>query len=197
MLPQAPRRSVLFISLTAEEQGTLGSRYYAEHPLYPLARTAVDINMDGMNVHGRTSDIIEIGRGTSTLDEIADEAARQQGRVVKPDPEPELGMYYRSDHFEFAKRGVPAFDPDEGVDFIGKPEGWGLEIRRKYTAEDYHKPSDMIRSDWDLSGAMEDCQLYFQIGYRIANNSTMPEWKPGSEFKAIRDASLRSEGKLP
>jgi Zn-dependent M28 family amino/carboxypeptidase len=192
-----PSRTMLFLSVTGEEQGLLGSQYYAEHPLYPLARTAADINMDGMNVHGLTRDIVQIGRGASTLDEIIEAVAKEQGRVVKTDPEPEKGFYYRSDHFEFAKMGVPAFDPDEGVDFIGKPEGWGLEARRKYTAENYHKPSDTIKPDWELSGAIQDCQLYFLVGYRIANDFHMPEWKPGAEFKAIRDASLRSAGTAP
>jgi Zn-dependent M28 family amino/carboxypeptidase len=189
-----PSRTILFLSVTGEEQGLLGSQYYAEHPLYPLARTAVDINMDGMNVHGLTRDIVQIGRGVSSLDEIVEAVAKEQGRVVKSDPEPEKGYYYRSDHFEFAKKGVPAFDPNDGVDFIGKPEGWGLEVRRKYTAENYHKPSDTIKPDWDLSGAMQDCQLYFLVGYRIANDSRMPEWKPDAEFRAIRDASLRAGG---
>ena len=196
-LQTPPSRTILFLSVTGEEQGLLGSQYYAEHPFYPLARTAADINMDGMNVHGLTRDIVQIGRGASTLDEIVEAVAKEQGRVVKTDPEPEKGLYYRSDHFEFAKMGVPAFDPDEGVDFIGKPEGWGLEARRKYTAESYHKPADTIKPDWDLSGAIQDCQLYFLVGYRIANDSRMPEWKPGAEFKAIRDASLRSPGTAP
>ncbi|MGH9678324.1 MAG: M28 family peptidase [Candidatus Acidiferrales bacterium] len=196
-LATPPRRSILFLSVTGEEQGLLGSEYYAEHPLYPLARTAVDINMDGMNVHGRTSDIVQIGRGASTLDDIIDAAAREQGRIVKPDPEPEKGYYYRSDHFEFAKKGVPAFDPDEGVDFIGKPPGSGLEVRRKYTTEMYHKPADKIQPDWDLSGAVQDCQLFFLVGYRVATDSHLPEWRPGAEFKAIRDASLRAAGVAP
>jgi Zn-dependent M28 family amino/carboxypeptidase len=191
-LKTPPRRSILFLSVTAEEQGLLGSRYYAEHPLYPLARTAVDINMDGMNVHGRTRDIVMIGLGNSTLDEVVADAARQQGRTVKPDPEPEQGHFYRSDHFSFSKEGVPAFDPDSGIDFVGKPEGWGLEVRQKYTAENYHKPSDKIQSDWDMSGTVQDAQLYFLVGYHAANSDVMPEWKPGTEFKAKRDATLRS-----
>lgn len=191
-LKTPPRRSILFLSVTAEEQGLLGSRYYAEHPLYPLARTAVDINMDGMNVHGRTRDIVMIGIGNSTLDEVVADAAREQGRTVKADPEPEQGHFYRSDHFSFSKEGVPAFDPDPGIDFIGRPEGWGLEMRRKYTAENYHKPSDKIQNDWDMSGAVQDAQLYFLVGYRLANSDMMPEWKPGTEFKAKRDATLRS-----
>jgi Zn-dependent M28 family amino/carboxypeptidase len=191
-LKTPPRRSILFLSVTAEEQGLLGSRYYAEHPLYPLAQTVVDINMDGMNVHGRTRDIVMIGLGNSTLDELVADAAREQGRMVKPDPEPEKGTFYRSDHFSFSKEGVPAFDPDEGIDFIGEPEGWGLAQRRKYTAENYHKPSDKIQSDWDMSGAVQDAQLYFLVGDRVANSDVMPEWKPGTEFKAKRDATLRS-----
>jgi Zn-dependent M28 family amino/carboxypeptidase len=186
-----PRRTILFLSDTAEEQGLLGSRYYVEHPLYPLARTALNINMDGMNVNGRTRDIVQIGRGAATLDDVVEAAAKSQGRIVKSDPEPEKGLYYRSDHFQFAKNGVPAFDPEAGIEFLGKPEGWGLEQRQKYTAEQYHKPADKIQPDWDLSGAIEDCQLYFLVGYAVANNLQMPEWHPGAEFKAIRDASLK------
>jgi Zn-dependent M28 family amino/carboxypeptidase len=113
---------------------------------------------------------------------------------VKPDPEPEQGHFYRSDHFSFSKEGVPAFDPDQGIDFISKPEGWGLEQRRKYTAENYHKPSDKIQSDWDMSGAVQDAQLYLLVGYRVANSDGIPEWKPGAEFKAKRDAALHSAG---
>lgn len=102
-----------------------------------------------------------------------------------------------SDHFSFAKQGVPAFDPDEGVDYIGKPEGWGMQMRQKYTQEDYHKPSDVIKPYWDLSGAVQDCQLFFLVGYRVANDPKMPEWKPGAEFKAKREASLRAAGMTP
>jgi Zn-dependent M28 family amino/carboxypeptidase len=193
-LPKPPRRTILFLSVTAEEQGLLGSQYYAEHPLYPLAGTTLNINMDGMNVNGRTRDIVQIGRGASTLDDVVEAVAAGQGRTVKFDPEPEKGLYYRSDHFEFAKHGIPAFDPDEGVEFIGKPEGWGLEQRRNFTAERYHKPADKIQPDWDLSGAVEDSQLFFLVGYRVANDPHMPEWKTGAEFKAIRDASLKAAG---
>ena len=196
-LARPPRRTILFLSVTGEEQGLLGSQYYVEHPLYPLARTALDINMDGMNVSGRTQDIVQIGRGASTLDDVVEAVAAEQGRTVKFDPEPEKGLYYRSDHFEFAKNGIPAFDPDEGVEFIGKPQGWGLEERRKYTAERYHKPADKVQPDWDMSGAVQDAQLYFLVGYRVANDPHMPEWKTGTEFKAIRDASLKAAGIAP
>lgn len=187
-----PKRSLLFLSVTAEEQGLLGSRYYAEHPLYPLAHTAAVINMDGLNVLGRTKDIVSIGLGSSTLDEIVSSVAGQQGRTVKPDAEPEKGFFYRSDHFNFAKEGVPAFDPGEGIDYLGKPGNWGMEQRARYTAEDYHKPSDKVKDTWDLSGAVEDCQLYLLVGYRVGNDENLPEWKPGTEFKAKREASLKS-----
>jgi Zn-dependent M28 family amino/carboxypeptidase len=189
-----PRRTMLFLSVTAEEQGLLGSRYYAEHPLYPLARTVAVINMDEMNVWGRTRDVVDVGMGKSTLDDVVEAVAREQGRAVKPDPEPEKGYFYRSDHFSFAKVGVPALDPKSGVDFIGKPPGWGLEMLDKFIAEDYHKPSDEVKPYWDLSGAVEDCRLFFLVGYRVANDAQMPQWKPGTEFKAAREVSLRQAG---
>jgi Zn-dependent M28 family amino/carboxypeptidase len=187
-----PRRSILFMATTAEEQGLLGSEYYGEHPLYPLAKTAVDINMDSMNVLGKTADLVMIGKGNSTLDELVESIAREQGRTVKPDAEPEKGYFYRSDHFNFAKQGVPSFDPEPGVDFVGKPAGWGMEMRHRYNEQDYHKPSDEVHEDWDMSGAVQDAQLFFLVGYRVANDPDLPEWKPGTEFKAKREAMLRS-----
>ena len=141
-------------------------------------------------------DLALCARGAEVLEAFAKEL-REQGRTVKPDPEPEKGFFFRSDHFSFAKQGVPAFDPDAGVDFIGKPEGWGIEMRRKYTQEDYHKPSDVIKAYWDLSGAVEDCRLYFLVGYKVANDSSTPEWKPNAEFKAAREKSLRDAGLAP
>lgn len=120
------------------------------------------------------------------------DVAERQGRTVRADPEPEKGHYYRSDHFNFAKVGIPAFDPEPGIDFVGKPPGWGLAKRQEYTANDYHKPSDVIKPDWDLSGAAEDCQLYFLVGLHVANAPETPKWKPDAEFKAIREASLKS-----
>jgi len=187
-----PRRSILFLSVTAEEQGLLGSQYYATHPLYPLEKTAAVINMDGMDVLGRTKDITIIGLGMSTLDDVVKAVGAEQGRVPNPDPEPEKGFYYRSDHFEFAKQGVPALDPHDGVDFIGKPEGWGLKMREKWTDEDYHKPSDQVKPYWDLSGMVEDLQLLFSVGYRVADTDTLPTWEPGTEFKAKRDAMMKA-----
>jgi Zn-dependent M28 family amino/carboxypeptidase len=190
-LKTRPKRSILFLSVTAEEQGLLGSEYYAEQPLYPLADTVADINMDGMNVLGKTRDITIVGKGKSTLDDLVASVAREQGRVVRDDPEPEKGFYYRSDHFSFAKVGVPAFDPDGGIDYIGKPAGWGLKMRDRFTAEDYHKPSDVIKPYWDMSGAVQDCELYFTVGDRVADSAKIPEWRANAEFKAIRDRSLR------
>jgi Zn-dependent M28 family amino/carboxypeptidase len=192
-LETPPRRSLLFIAVTAEEQGLLGSQYYGEHPLYPLARTAAVINMDGMNLLGRTKDLTFVGMGSSSLDEVVSDLAAEQGRTVKPDPEPEKGFFYRSDHFNFAKQGVPAFYPHRGIEYIGKPEGWGIEMRQKYTAEDYHKPSDQVKDYWEMSGAEEDARLFLLIGYRVANADQMPTWKPGTEFKAKRDASLKGQ----
>jgi Zn-dependent M28 family amino/carboxypeptidase len=187
-----PRRTTLFLSVTAEEQGLLGSEYYASHPLYPVAQTAAEINMDGMNVWGRTKDITLVGMGKSSLDELAEQAARAQGRVVRADPETEKGYYYRSDHFNFAKVGVPALDPDSGIDYVGRPAGWGLEVRKRYTENNYHKPADVIEPDWDLRGAMDDCRLFFSIGKTVADADKMPVWKPTAEFKAIREVSLKN-----
>jgi Zn-dependent M28 family amino/carboxypeptidase len=188
-LKSPPQRSILFLALTGEEKGLLGSQYYSEHPLYPLAKTLAEINMDGMNMLGRTRDIEIIGLGQSTLDDVVQAVAAEQGRVVKPDSEPEKGFYYRSDHFNFAKQGVPALDPDSGVDYLGKPPGWGLQMRDQYTNEDYHKPSDKIKPYWDLSGMLEDLRLLGEVGCRVANAKAVPVWKAGSEFKAIREKS--------
>ncbi len=189
-LKVAPKRTTLFLMVTAEEQGLLGSQYYAEFPLYPLEKTLAVINIDGMNQWGRTKDLTVIGLGASELDDYAQAAAAEQGRVLRPDAEPEKGFYYRSDHFNFAKKGVPAFDPDAGIEFIGKPEGYGKQKRDEYTNHDYHAPSDEIKPDWDLTGAAEDAKLFLAIGYRVANAATFPGWKAGNEFKSIRDKAL-------
>ena len=185
---ERPRRSVVFLAVTAEEQGLLGSRFYAEQPLYPPAQTVAAINMDGVNQFGPTRDVTVVGMGQSTLDDLARQVAREQGRTLRPDPEPEKGFYYRSDHFEFAKAGIPAFYPDTGVDFIGKPEGWGFEMRDQYTAEDYHKVSDEMKDFWDLSGAVQDLELLYLMGRRLATSDAWPEWSESSEFRAIREA---------
>jgi Zn-dependent M28 family amino/carboxypeptidase len=186
-----PKRSILFLMVTAEEQGLLGSQYYSISPLYPLNKTLANINIDGVNQWGPTKDITVIGMGASDLDDYLKAAADEQGRVLRPDPEPEKGFYYRSDHFNFAKQGVPALDPDSGIDFVGKSADYGRKKRDEYTEKDYHAPSDEVKPDWDLTGAMDDAQLFFAVGYRVANASKFPDWKPGNEFKAKREESLK------
>jgi len=190
-LPSPPRRSILFLAVTAEEQGLLGSEYYTVTPIYPLTKTIADINMDSWNVSGRTKDLTLVGLGASDLDDYIREAAAEQGRVVKGDAEPEKGFYYRSDHFNFAKEGVPALAPEGGVDFIGKAADYGQKVREEWTATRYHKPADVVRPDWDLTGTREDLKVYFAVGYRVAQADKIPEWKPGNEFKAKRDAMLK------
>lgn len=190
-LKTPPTRSVLFLAVTGEEKGLLGAKYYAANPLYPLDRTLADINMDGINQWGKTKDFTVIGLGNTTLDDRLTEIAKSQGRVIKPDAEPEKGFFYRSDHFEFAKHGVPALHVDAGTEYIGKPEGYGMKKREEYNTKDYHNVSDEVKPDWDLSGAVEDLQLLFQLGYDVASSEKWPEWKPGTEFKATREAMLK------
>ena len=197
-LSAPPKRSIIFLMVTGEEKGLLGAKYYAEHPLYPLNKTLANINIDGVNQWGRTSDITLIGLGNSTLDDLAREAAQAQGgRTITGDPEPEKGFFYRSDHFEFAKQGVPALDPDAGVNYVGKDPGFAQKKRDEYEANDYHKPTDEVKPDWDLSGAVEDAQLFLTVGYRVLQGDKFPEWNPGTEFKARRDESLKSGGAQP
>ena len=186
-----PKRSFLFLLVTAEEKGLLGSEYYSVNPLYPLAKTVANINIDGVNQWGPTKDISVIGLGNSDLDDYLRQAAQEQGRTITPDPEPEKGFYYRSDHFNFAKQGVPALDPDSGIDYVGKSPEWGKSKRDEYTLKDYHAPSDQVKPEWDLSGAAQDAQLLMAVGYRVANADKLPEWKPGNEFKAKRDAMMK------
>jgi Zn-dependent M28 family amino/carboxypeptidase len=190
-LSPAPKRSILFLSVTAEEQGLLGTEYYAENPLYPLKNTLADINMDGLNTWGKTKDITVIGLGNSTLDDTTTEVLKAHDRTITPDPEPEKGLFYRSDHFEFAKQGVPALDPDSGVEYIGKPADYGKQKRDYYTEHDYHKPSDEVKPDWDLSGAVDDLRVFFEVGDKVAQDPKFPEWKPGTEFKAKRDEMMK------
>jgi len=190
-LPVKPKRSVLFLAVTAEEQGLLGSEYYARTPLYPLARTAANINIDVLNMDGRTSDIVVIGLGASELDDYLREAAGGQGRAVLPDPESEKGFYYRSDHFNFAKVGVPALYTDVGVTFEGQPADHGERLRAEYNTQRYHKPSDEVLPTWRADGAVQDLELFFRVGFRVAEAAAMPQWAPGNEFRARREASLQ------
>jgi Zn-dependent M28 family amino/carboxypeptidase len=189
----APKRSVLFLIVTAEEKGLLGAKYYGTHPLYPLDRTVANINIDGINTWGPTTDIISIGLGQTTLDDRLAALAAAHGRTIAPDADPEKGYYYRSDHFEFAKQGVPALDPEGGRQYIGKSVDFGKQKQDEYTEKNYHKPSDEVKPDWDLSGAVEDNRLLVELGYAVAQDPQYPEWKPDSEFRARREAMLKAK----
>ncbi len=187
----ALRRSVLFVFTTAEESGLIGARHYAAHPLYPLAKAVAEINADGLNVWGRTLDMVVVGLGQSDLEDDLARAIAPQGRHVVPDAEPEKGYYYRSDHFALARRGVPALYADSGVEYRGRPKGWGLERRAEYVRERYHKPQDEYDPAWDFSGAVEDLTALFRVGWALATGDRWPRWRPTSEFRRVREAMLR------
>ncbi|WP_417321202.1 M28 family metallopeptidase [Emcibacter sp.] len=186
-----PKRSVMLMAVTAEEQGLLGSLYYGEHPIVPLNKTVAAINMDVLGHLGATRDVTVIGYGNSELDDYVEDAVKKVGRVVRPDPTPEKGYYYRSDHFSLAKVGVPALYIDAGVDHVVNGEEWYLEQAAKYTANDYHKPSDEYSEDWDMSGAVEDLTLIYRIGLRLATENRFPNWREGTEFRAKRDSMMK------
>ncbi len=187
-LPVKPKRSVMFLAVTAEEQGLLGSAHYAANPLYPLDKTVGGLNMDGLNNFGPTRDITVIGQGMSQLEEYLLKNAKAKNRVLNADAEAEKGYFYRSDHFELSKFGVPMLYPGSGYDHIEKGVAYGIEKSNEYTANHYHQPSDEYDSSWDMTGAVEDLRLYFETGHNIVNSNDWPEWYEGTEFKALRDA---------
>jgi Zn-dependent M28 family amino/carboxypeptidase len=191
-LPTRPKRSMLFLAVTAEERGLIGAKFYAQHPLYPLEKTVANINVDGINQWGRTNDIVIVGMGNSTMDDEFTAVVQARGRRIVPDPEPEKGFFFRSDQFELAKMGVPVLYTDAGIDFIGRDSTYGIGKREDYTSKDYHQVTDDVKPDWDLSGGQEDARLLFEVGFRIAQKPGWPEWKPGAEFKAKRDAMLEA-----
>jgi Zn-dependent M28 family amino/carboxypeptidase len=191
-LGSPPKRSILFLAVTAEEQGLLGSDYYATHPIYPLTKTAAVINMDSLNIYGRMKDIRIIGYGQSELDDYVKTYAEEVGRIVLPNPTPEKGSFFRSDHFPFAKQGVPALNAGSGVQHMEKGEKWAMEQIENYVREKYHKPSDEFDPSWDLSGLLDDLHMYFTLGYRLSMESIFPNWKEGSEFKLKRDADMQN-----
>ncbi|MBW2542906.1 MAG: M28 family peptidase [Deltaproteobacteria bacterium] len=193
-LPVAPRRSTLFLFVAGEEQGLLGSKYYAANPTYAPGKIAANINYDGGNIWGKVRDITFIGLGKSSLDAVVIEIAASQGRVVKPDQFPDRGYYYRSDQFAFAKIGVPATFFDAGTDFLGRPAGWGKEQMKKYEAAHYHQPSDEFDESWNFEGMIEDASLGFWTALRVANADAMPSWNPGDEFEAARKAAIEAVG---
>ena len=188
-LNPAPKRSILFMCTTAEEAGLLGAKYYAEHPLYPLARTLADINIDSMNVWGKARDVEDTSFGLTTLDDLLAEAAKQQGRVAIPNSRPEKGSFYRADNFEFSKVGLPSLYIGKGEHLVARATDAPLRSD-EFDLRDYHQVSDEIKPDWDLSGAVEDVQLLFEVGDEVANGDKFPQWKPGTEFKARRDAMM-------
>jgi Zn-dependent M28 family amino/carboxypeptidase len=189
-LPTAPKRSVLFLATTAEERGLLGARYYASHPLYPLRSTVADLNIDGVNAWGKTEQIENVTSGHSSIDELLAAHAKAQGRRMEPDTRGELGSFYRADQLEFARVGVPVLYTKARSKFIGKPDSYAHDMVDHYVAHDYHQVSDDLHGDWDFSGAVQDMQLLFQVGYDIAQGVT-PQWKAGSEFKAAGEARLK------
>lgn len=189
-LKERPRRSILFAFVAAEEQGLLGSKFYAEHPTFPPGKIAANVNFDGGNIWGRTTDLTYIGLGKSSLDSVVKALAADQGREVLPDQAPDRGFFYRSDQFSFAKIGVPAIYLDAGRKFRGKPEGWGKETQEKWEEIQYHQPSDEIADDWNYEGMIEDARLGFFSALSIANQDAMPSWTPGDEFEAARKQAL-------
>jgi len=194
-LPEPPKRSVVFLLVTAEEQGLLGSAYYAANPIFPIHQTVASLNIDAMHSYGRTKDLVIIGYGQSELEDYAKEVADRQGRYLVPDLDPEKGYFFRSDHFSFAKVGIPALYAEAGKDHITKGKEYGEEKSLEFTSNDYHRPSDHYDpAEWDLRGLVEDSQLYFEIGQKLAGESRFPKWKEGSEFKAIREKSMKPKG---
>ena len=190
-LPEMPKRSVLVALVGAEEQGLLGSEYYAANPTFAPGKIAANINYDGGNVWGHTHDVTYIGLGKSSIDQIATMIAKEQGRVVKPDQFSDKGYFYRSDQFSFAKIGVPAMYLDTGTDFVDRPPEWGREQQDHYTEVNYHQPSDEYDPSWNLDGMVDDATLGYWTGLAIANADQMPTWNVGDEFEAARLESLK------
>ena len=189
-LPERPRRSTLILFVAAEEQGLLGSQYYAQHPTFAPGKIAANINIDGGNFFGRARDIAQIGSGKSSLDAVAAAVIQSQGRTVTPDQFPDRGYFYRSDQFNFAKVGVPALYFSKGTDFIGRPAGWGREQLEQWELKVYHQPSDQIDDSWNFDGMIEDTKMTFYIGWLVSQADAMPVWNPGDEFEATRKKAL-------
>lgn len=181
-----PERTIVFLSVTAEEQGLLGSEYYAENPIYPADKTVANINVDGINNIGKTKDVSTYGSGQSELTDYLTTELAKNGRYLAPETHPEAGLYFRSDHFSFAKIGVPSITIGGGIDVVGKGKDYGKKMDDQYTAIRYHQPADQYDNTWNLDGGLEDTELFFQIGKRLAFETTFPQWKAGSEFKKLR-----------
>ena len=186
-LKEKPERTILFLAVTAEEQGLLGSAYYGQHPIYPLRKTVADLNMDVINAYEKTNDIVITGFGQNELENYVADVAKIQGRYLAPESRPEAGHYFRSDHFSLAKVGVPALDAKGGVDVVGKGKDYGKKLEDDYTQNHYHGRSDEYDPKWTFEGGMQDMEFLFLIGKKLAFETTWPAWKAGSEFKAIRE----------
>jgi Zn-dependent M28 family amino/carboxypeptidase len=182
-LPTAPKRTILFVVTTAEERGLLGAQYYVRNPLYPLNKTVLNINVDGLNMWGRTRDVEISGMGRSSADDIVTAVADKQGRAVRPDSNVDYGSFYRGDQLEFAKGGVPVIYLRSSANYIGRPPAYGREKLLNYTAHQYHTVNDVVQPKWDTSGAVEDIELLFQAGYQAAQGKDHPKWKDTAEFK--------------
>jgi Zn-dependent M28 family amino/carboxypeptidase len=187
---EKPKRSIIFLAVTAEEQGLLGSEYYATHPIYPLNKTIADLNMDALGSYGETKDFAITGKGQNDLDDYVKKYAEADGGVVVGDRNPGAGGYYRSDHFNFAKVGVPALDMNNGDISLAHGAEWGKQKQKEYNANHYHQASDNYTPDMDATGMAQVANLLFNVGYQLSNETTYPGWKNGSEFKAIREKSL-------
>jgi Zn-dependent M28 family amino/carboxypeptidase len=187
-LKNGPERSIIFLSLTGEEQGLLGTDYYVRHPVYPIKNTVANINIDGLSVNGKTKDVVIVGAGQSDLEDYLKKEAEVQGRYIGSEIHPEAGLYFRSDHFSFAKVGIPALDEEHGIDLVEGGKENGKKLADEFNEKYYHHPSDEYDPvRWKLDGTMEDIQLLFLVGKRLAFETTWPKWKQGSEFKAIRE----------
>jgi len=184
---EKPGRTILFLSVTAEEQGLLGSAWYAQHPIYPVSKTVADLNMDVISPNEKTNDVVITGMGQNDLEDYVAEAAKTQGRYLSPESHPEAGHYFRSDHFSLAKVGIPALDAKGGIDITGKGKEYGQKLEDDYNNNHYHRPSDEYNPNWTFEGGIQDMDLLFMIGKKLASETSWPKWKPGSEFKAIRE----------
>jgi Zn-dependent M28 family amino/carboxypeptidase len=191
-----PERTLVFLAVTAEESGLLGSKYYAENPVYPLASTAGGVNMDGLNVIGDTRDFVVIGKGKSQLEDYMKRATDRYGLTIKNEPSPQAGYYYRSDHFSLARQGVPMLYAEGGDDFVRGGLAAGRAAAEDYRTNRYHQPGDEYDPKWDWSGAIRDLEIYWLIGRELADSADWPNWNPGDEFRAIRDRSRGNAGPI-
>ena len=186
-----PRRSQLFIFVTAEESGLLGSAYFGEHPTVPASKIVAALNMDIVTLSGKVRDLNVLGDNKSSLGPSLASLVRAEGIRISPDAHPEQGHFYRSDHFSFAKAGIPAVSIGAGIDYPGRPAGWGQQQAEDYTAHRYHQPTDEYRGDFDLTGAAQLAEIVYRLGLSLGNAETVPTWNADAEFKAMRDASRR------